>query len=137
MKFEKLVECFDFVQEIKVTLQGEEICLEKGNDKFEVLINTLKEVTNNSHEMPAFGVSIDELTREDMKNGLWIELCFDGVQSFEAMDFEGLLIKVEKDFHGFNLIRRNNGKYDGRCFYLSLQNSMDKLYEEIEGLSLK
>ena len=87
--------------------------------------------------MPAFGVSIDELTREDMKNGLWIELCFDGVQSFEAMDFEGLLIKVEKDFHGFNLIRRNNGKYDGRCFYLSLQNSMDKLYEEIEGLSLK
>ena len=61
MKFEKLVECFDFVQEIKVTLQGEEICLEKGNDKFEVLIKTLKEITNNSHEMPAFGVVLTNL----------------------------------------------------------------------------
>ena len=52
------------------------------------------------------------------------------------MDFEGLLIKVEKDWHGFNLIRKNNGKYDGRCFYLSLENSMDELYETLHKVSL-
>ena len=87
--------------------------------------------------MPAFGVSIDDLTREDMKSGVWIELCFDERNLFEAMDFEGLLIRVEEGAHGFNLIRRNNGKYEGRCFYLSLQNSMGELYDALMGISLK
>ena len=134
MKVEKLVDSFNFVQSIIVTIEGKEVVFQKGDDKFELIIKTLKEITENSHEMPAFGVSIDGLTREEKKSGVWIELCYKEVNSYEAMDFESLLINVEKDWHGFNLIRKNNEKYDGRCFYLSLQNSMDKLYDVVLGV---
>ena len=64
--------------------------------------------------MPAVGVSIDNLTREEMKSGSWIELEFDQCYIFNEMPFDALLIKVEKDNYGFNLIRRHNGKYEGR-----------------------
>ena len=135
MRFEKLIDCFDYAKEMSITINGKEVLLEKGNDKFELVLNALKEITKHSNEMPAFGVSIDSLTREDMKNGVWLELCFDGQYSYQAMGFESLLIKVDKDWHGFNLIRKKNLKYDGRCFYLSLENSMNKLYETLLNLN--
>ena len=136
MRFENLVDSFDKVAEMVVTIENVETKLEKGNDKYEEIMLALKEITHNSHEMPAFGVSIDNLTREEMAKGTWLELNFDTTCKLEGMDFDGLLIKVEKGWHGFNLIRKNNGKYDGRCFYLSLENSMDKLYGVIHETAL-
>lgn len=137
MRFENLIDSFGHYQSLIVTINNEQVELEKGDDKAEKIIQTLVKITEHSHEMPAFGVSIDNLTREDMKQGLWVELRFDNVCRYEGMDFEGLLINVGNNDFGFNLIRMNNGIYDGRCFYLSLSQSTKELYNLINDMSLR
>ena len=135
MRFEKLTDSFAQYSQMVITIENEQYSLEKGNDKAEVILKALKKITKNANEMPAFGVSIDDLTREDMRCGVWLELVFDVPCKYEGMDFDALLIKVEKNNYGFNLIRKNNGKYDGRCFYLSLDGSMDDLYDMITAIN--
>lgn len=131
MELDKLTDCFDISSKLIIRINNQQTFLNKGDDKFESIINSLKNTTKHSHEMPAFGVSIDDETRKEIVKGVWIELIFDGTYDYNEMPFESLLIKVDKDDYGFNLIRKNNGKYEGRCFYISLNNSMRQLYETI------
>lgn len=134
--FENVTDSFNSVVKMQVTNENMQTTLNKGDDKFEIILKTLKDKTKYAHDMPAFGVSIDDLTREEMKTGTWLELEFDKTYVFNDMPFDALLIKVEKDIYGFNLIRRYNGKYEGRCFYLSLNESMNELCDEINLMSL-
>ncbi len=134
-RVERLTDTFREATSVIVSVEDMKTEYEKGDDKYQKIIEALYLVTTNSHEMPAFGVSIDSKTREDIKSGTYIELIFDDLKSHEGMDYEALLIKVERDWYGFNLIRRVNGKYDGRCFYLSLDGSMDKLADAIDEVS--
>jgi len=136
MDFENITDSFNYATKMNITIENMQYTLEKGNDKYEVVLESLRDITKYAHEMPAFGVSIDDLAREDMKTGMWLELVFDEECEYNEMPFEALLIKVDKDAYGFNLIRKQNGKYEGRCFYLSLDNSMINLYHTIENLSL-
>lgn len=131
----RIVDYFYNAQKIVVYKEGEIQALTKGDDKFELVVNGLLEITENSHEMPAFGVSLDHETREALKTGIWIELEFIGVQEYNGMPFESLLMQVNNDHSGFNLVRRYNGKYEGRCFYLHLENNMQQLYDILVELS--
>ena len=126
--YESITDSFSSVQTISVIEDDKTKILNENSNEFKNIIKTLKEVVEYSHDMPAFGVSIDNLTREEIKTGVWLELGFKNTGYFNEMPFDALLIKVEKDVYGFNLIRKYNGKYDGRCFYLSLNGSMNKLY---------
>ena len=103
----------------------------KGDDKFELVLDKLKTTTESAHDMPAFGVSIHKDTISAKEDGTWLELNFDSPQEFNEMPFESLLFEIKPDDQGFNLIRKFNGKYDGRCFYLNLNTSMKKLYDLI------
>lgn len=131
MNYENLTDCFKDADNINVMLEGITKNFKRGEKEYKLIIDTLYKITLHSHEMPAFGVSLDNLTRDDMKNGSWIELCFNQTMSHEAMTFDSLLMRIENNHFGFNLIRKNNNKYDGRCFYLSLDNSTKELYEAI------
>lgn len=131
MKFDNLLDCFNYVSAINIIEENEVQVSYPGQERFEKIISALKEITEYCHEMPAFGVSIDELTKDDKKHGTWIELEFNRPCSHDAMSFEALLIKIEPKYYGFNLIRRNSGKYEGRCFYLSLEGNMQKLSDAI------
>ena len=126
--YERITDSFNSVKTISVIKDDETEKFNEDSNEFKNIIKTLKEITEYSHDMPAFGVSIDNLTREEMKVGLWLELEFENTCYFNEMPFDALLIKVEKDAYGFNLIRRHDGEYEGRCFYLSLNESMNKLY---------
>ena len=78
---------------------------------------------DGAHQMPAFGVSINEYTVQEMKKGKWLEFVFPEQTECDGMPFERLLINVQKEGYGFNLIRYNAEQgYDGRCFYLDLVN---------------
>ena len=101
----------------------------KGDDKFELVFNELKATTQNAHDMPAFGVSIHNDTIDAKESSTWIELNFDSPQEFNEMPFESLLFEIKPEDQGFNLIRKVNGKYDGRCFYLNLNSNMKNLYD--------
>ena len=93
----------------------------KGEEEYVRILNGWNEMVFDAVEMPAFGVSLDSLTREQMKEGEWIEFVFDGVCEFNEMPFEKLLVKVEDSYSGFNIVRyMTDGGYHGRCFYLQL-----------------
>ena len=100
----------------------------KGDDKFEIILKQLEDVCKDAHDMPAFGVSIHNETVEAKKHGLWLELEFATEQTFNEMPFNCLLINIVPEASGFNLIRKTNGKYDGRCFYLNLNSKTKNLF---------
>ena len=85
----------------------------------------------NSHEMPALGVSLDNETRNELKNGLWLEFNYKTTQTYNEMPFDSLLIKVEPDNSGFNVLRKHDNLYEGRCYYINLDCNMSALYNKI------
>ena len=78
-------------------------------------------MTAQAIQMPAFGVSIDRLTREELRHGYWAEFIFPSAHVCAGMPFERFLFKIEPDYRGINLVRCNGGKYEGRCYYLDLR----------------
>ena len=86
----------------------------------------------NSYEMPAFGVSIHEHTMQALQSGFWIKFNFKEQMKHNDMPFDALLVNIMPNDKGFNLIREVDGKYEGRCFYLNLENDMQSLYDLVE-----
>lgn len=104
-----------------------------GDKYFKLLLATWKNMTAKAVCMPAFGVSIDELTRKQMQSGVWIEFRFREASECDGLPFEALLMQVGRGWRGCNLIRLWEGKYFGRCFYIDLgMGTMDDLMNKIQ-----
>lgn len=102
------------------------------DSEFLTIKQAYKTMLENHYEMPAFSVSLHNETINALNDGVWIELGFPRTFTHKQLAFEKLLIKVDKESCGFNLIRFNENKYDGRCFYINLINStMENLYNTI------
>ena len=127
MKNSLITNYFEQASSITITNNGQESSFQKGDDKFESVLNSLELITKKSHELPAFSVALDGETRTVKQSGLWLELNFNTEQTHNEMPFESLLIEVNSKHSGFNLIRKQNGVYDGRCFYLDLNGNMSHL----------
>lgn len=130
----ELTDKFALATAITIYDNDETFSFSKGDDKFESVLSSLKFITQNSHEMPGFAVSLDNETKQAIQSGRWLELEFKKTQKYNDMPFDSLLIEVSKDYSGFNLIRKTNGKYEGRCFYLNLSQNMQPLYDTIESI---
>ncbi len=100
----------------------------KESDSFEKLTQAWQRMTAQAAQMPAFGVSLDALTRQEYVKGLWIEMFFAKDQLCWEMPFSRLLIPLVKNSCGFNLIRYSGGEYGGRCFYLDLRGETTDLF---------
>jgi len=115
--------------QIEVILNGESEFYNKGEEKYNLILFEFEKMLQGSYQMPALGVSIDELTKEEKKSGVWLEFKFKGVNYNGDLPFEALLVQVKEDYYGFNVIRKYEGKYDGRCFYINLNDTnMNSLY---------
>ena len=111
-----------------IYMNGEELNIDKTHDDFALIIDEFLEMIDGGHDMPAFGVSLDTETRVAMKTGMWLEFTYNRAYEHNGMPFESLLLELNSDYSGFNLIRKANGKYEGRCFYISLvDKDMSKL----------
>ncbi len=98
--------------------------------QFEKIDSLFEDAISNACQMPAYGVSLDNLTKEEMKKGFWLEFKFDQTFVLNEMPFDSLLVKIEQNCFGVNLIRGNDGIYEGRCFYLDLNGkTFDDLYK--------
>ena len=130
--FSELNRCFGASKNVVIYNDGIQhyVSVEEQID----IINAMNTMLNNSHETPAFGVSLDHETRDELKKGTWIEFSFGTTQYYNDMPFDSLLIKVVAEDMGFNIIRKHDGIYDGRCYYISLNNNMSILSEAIEGI---
>lgn len=128
---EEIYNVFDSATEINVYNEGVKVSYSAGGKEYEDILEQWNNMIDGAHQMPAFGVSINDLTLKEMEKGLWVEFCFDKQAECCGLPFEKLLVNVNKEYYGFNLIRYNsNCGYDGRCFYLDLVGkNMDELYD--------
>lgn len=117
-------------QQINVYSDGNVFKCYPDETAYNEIISSWTDMTKGAHEMPAYGVSLDRETRKVMQSGVWVEFVFGQKLEYNGMPFENLLINVEKNFCGFNLIRYTaEHGYDGRCFYLDILNkNMDSFY---------
>ena len=126
-----LVKCMSTPNSIIVYSENISTKVSTEDSLYNKITESIITMCNDAREMPAFGVALDEETRVAMETGLWVELVYNNTQEYNEMPFDTLLIQVEKAYSGFNIIRKYKGKYDGRCFYLSLDGDMSALYNAI------
>ncbi len=127
---------FTEAEEINVYNEGVKVTYSSENDNYKKILENWNSTIENSYQMPAFGVSINNYTVEEMKHGLWVEFCFGKQIERSQMPFEKLLVNVNKNYYGFNVIRYTSQRgYDGRCYYLDLNgNNMDNFYDFLSKL---
>ena len=106
------------IQSINIYNDGSVINLARNNE----IVNAFKSLLEGAHEMPALGVALHDEIIESLTRGLWVEFVFGESCCHNGLPYEKLLINIEKEFTGFNIIRYINGVYDGRCFYVDLIN---------------
>lgn len=105
---------------------------EKYDVPTEVIFDELKKMCEKSYFSPAFGVSINAYTLNELNKGLWLEMEYNETLEFAEMPFEKLLININADYYGFNIIRYNaEVGYDGRCYYLNLHGSSTNFYKTL------
>ena len=135
MNYETIIsDYFNQAQEIIIYVDGNIESYSNNTQEYDKLLSELLNLTKSSLEMPAYAVSLDNDIRDALTKGVWIELNFVKPLIHNEMPFERLLIQVDSEYTGFNLIRLYNGKYEGRCFYLNTTNNMSQLYTTIQDL---
>lgn len=99
--------------------------------EFEDLFNNAFE---NAKQMPAYAVCLNEMVKEEIKHGYWVKFIYSETQIKNEMPFDELLIHIEQDSSGVNILRGNNGIFEGRCYYFDLENNLNDVYEFINQL---
>ncbi|MBP3630291.1 MAG: hypothetical protein J6J23_02255 [Clostridia bacterium] len=110
----------DNVTAVRYYADGQTAEISKGDSRFNEIISRFAKLLDGYREMPAFGVSLDNETVEAMKSGEWVEFVFQEVYVHNGMPYKRLLMNIQAGNSGFNLIRNYNEKYEGRCFYVEL-----------------
>ena len=123
-------------ESINVYDDGKMTTYSQNETPYNQIVEGWKDMTENAREMPAFSVSLNNETMQALKAGLWVEFVFDNEYTHSNMTFEKLLVKVENDFRGFNIMRYNaQAGYSGRCYYLDLvDKNMSQLADILSNL---
>lgn len=125
-----IYEAINTCKKIETHINGEIITHDSNSAEFDEILSQMDIMLEGSREMPAFGVSLDNETKDAIKEGVWLKLIYDKTYAHNEMPFDSLLIQIEKDWTGFNIYRGNNGIYEGRCFYIDLvESDMSDLFE--------
>ena len=127
----ELINYFNYAESIVVYKDNKSEEYNKDSHQFDIILESFLNTCEGVHEMPAFGVSLHNETMLARTNGTWIEFKFNKTLSHNEMPFSRLLIEVNGEYSGFNIIRYYDNEYNGRCFYLSLNNNMQNLYNTI------
>ncbi len=128
-----------FTNSNRITLykNGKSKTFEKDSQEYTEILDAFLEMIRDSNEMPAFGVSLHDLTLKAMQAGVWIKFQFPEQMEHSEMPFNGLLVQVDSTFQGFNIIREVDGQYSGRCYYLDLNGgTMDGLSNACEKIKI-
>lgn len=133
---EEIYEAFDYTEQINVYSDGVKTRYSAGDDGYNKILAGWNKMIEGAHQMPALGVSINKLTLQEMQKNLWVEFAFSKQYECCGMSFEKLLVAVNKDYYGFNLIRYNTEYgYEGRCYYIDLVGkNMSEFYELLNNL---
>ena len=123
---------FNQTYSINVYSNGEKTTFYNCDSQFCQIMTCWQDYLHDCREMPAFSVSLDGETRQAMQLGAWLEFDFNGIKIYNDMPFEKLLVELKCDYSGCNLIRYNGASgYDGRCFYLDFNKTMQTLCQVV------
>lgn len=123
-----LIDVFSASSKIEIINNGE--IIKTNKDERQQIIEQFNKLISFGHEMPAFGVALNDEVNNQKKKGLFVEFIFDSMMEYDEMPFCRLLVEVSPDYSGFNIIRYYDGGYNGRCFYISLENyTMESFYD--------
>ena len=132
---EEVFEIIPQAKSVAVYSDGAKSEFAADSSEFAEILKAWKKMTEGAHQMPAFGVSIDKLTREEMKTGNWVEFYFSPAQHSNGLPFDALLMVVRAEYRGVNLVRSWEGLYQGRCIYGDLAGGdMSALAASLEGI---
>ena len=136
MVIEEICDAFEMAESISVYRDGQIERFVCGDATYELILNGFEDMIEGARQMPAFGVSLDNETREAMKKGLWVEFTFKNTLFCNEMPFEKLLVQVNENYQGFNIARYNSScGYQGRCFFLDLVGgTMNDFYNLLNNL---
>jgi len=133
--YQNLQEYVKSCNKIEIIIDNQSRLFDKNSDNFNNISNTLYNLLSTAHEMPAYAVSLDSDTKEAIKQDCWIKLIYNNTMWYNDMNFDCLLINVNKEDQGFNIIRGNNNIYEGRCYYIALiENDMTELFNTITNM---
>lgn len=129
----QLQQVFCKAEEIAVYNDGVSTSYACGERQYEEICVKWSELLTDSIVMPAFGVSINDMTVQGKQKGVWVEFSFSKQLKVNELPFEKLLVEVRSEYKGFNVIRYNSDSgYFGRCFYIDLrENDMSSFYSFI------
>ena len=132
----ELTDLISSADSINVYSDGELTVYKQNEEPYNEIVEGWKLMCQNAHEMPAFGVALNNETIDAKALGLWVEFVFSGQQTHSSMTFEKLLFKIEKEYQGFNIIRYNaEAGYSGRCYFIDLVgNNMAQFYDLVANL---
>lgn len=121
---------------IEVISDGVVKSFSRADAQAKSILSAIASMNEGGWEMPGYGVSIDRLTREEMKKGMWLRLVYDKRQTRNEMPFDSLLIRVKGEYCGYDLIREADSKYQGRVFYFNLKEgkNMQELFSLMQEL---
>ena len=132
------LEYLNSMQEIMKDIQGFEIIkngeitqIDSSHSLFQNIYNNVENLIQNSRLEPAFGVSLHNQTLDEIENNEFLKIKFNKQLIINDLPFECLLIKLDEECYGTNIIRENNSNYFGRCFYLFF-NEMQNLKDLIK-----
>lgn len=116
-----LIENFKKTEKIEIYKNGEISGFYYGEENFEKILIAWYDLVDGARRCPAFGVSLNTETERAVLSGVWVEFYFNEVLECNGMPYERLLVEVNKEYCGFNVIRYNSEVgYEGRCFYIQL-----------------
>ena len=119
-----LLDLIEKINSFTIIKNGNQSVVSNSTQDFNKIKTNLAKVFALGRLEPAFGVSLHNLTVQEIKNDNWLKINFNNEQVKNDLPFTSLLIKLEKT-GGFNLIREFNNKYDGRCLFLHLEKTTD------------
>lgn len=135
---DEFIGCIEDASAVAVYKEGAAAEYKRGSAEFMAIMSAWHETIAGARPMPAFGVCIDSITRQEKQSGVWIEFVFSETQSSNGMPFDKLLLKVSPEYRGINLCRYYENVYGGRCFYLDLgQGDMSDLNQTVAKLEKK
>lgn len=74
----------------------------------------------NARVLPALAVCSHEEVMENIKSGDWIQINFDETKELNGLPFDSLLFNM-REGNGYNLIRKYQGEYGGRCIFVYIE----------------
>ena len=73
---EEISEVFDSAEQINLYNEGKKTSYSSVEGNYEVILECWNNTINGALEMPAYGVSLNNLTVQEMQKNLWLEFDF-------------------------------------------------------------